>query len=244
MSNWFEDLLAKARQLPAPTPGGGKPSSPVAPFPVLLPAQVRSVRWDRRWRRLLGTGVQPGLAEYPQILFAALALNLFGLDDYFPDDQTGWGSLSVGAGAGGNSSAMGLVNPAGSGVLGIITYCSAFASAACNIELANDSVAGATPGNFSTTPGWTRDSRGGWTVASTKILLGTVNTVGDLRQTNPLAKKPVANATTIAEWTGSTETGFAVISPGHLIYATPDILVTGVTAEWRWREVPIPLVTG
>lgn len=117
MSGWWDDLIGK-HNVPA-VGGGGKPVSPVSPFPTLPLSAVRDQRWDNRLRRYLGSTLQPQVVDYLQILHGVLALNQFNPEDYYPDELLYIGGTDPTA-AGGQITQGMLRNPKGSGVLLVV----------------------------------------------------------------------------------------------------------------------------
>jgi hypothetical protein len=214
-------------------PAGTEPPALISTSPVQEP------KWNGRWRRFLRLAASQAISGYAPVLVPASVLNLFGVEDYYPDEVPYWAATNGAVPAGAAVISMfGLFNPRNSGILAIVSYVSAFATAAATIVLSTDPTFMFT-GFTTTANGFPRDSRAPWSGTSSIAQFVTDNAHG-IASNGPVGIKPAAAATSLVEWTGSGETGFAVVAPGHALVVSPSVVNIGITGEMRWRERAFP----
>lgn len=237
MGSWFDGLLGKsaippvaaAPGSPAITPTVAGPAVPLGSAPTLPLSVIRDPRWERRLTRLLQTKGSPTVADYAQVVLAALALNQFQPEDFFPDEQLaiGFGDATAGAG---EQAMVNILNPAGSAVLGIVEDVTIGISATDIALIAQTTVSqgGGSAAAF-------RDTRLGVPPTQVPKL-----TTGFAHNNAPVG---IGSSVAFYRLTNSLVIPLAyILVPGQgLVVQTGTVGAKELSVVWRWREIPLPV---
>lgn len=198
-------------------------------FPTESARDIDTHAWARRFTDAFRFKTGQALARIAKIVTPTAALSKFNPESYWPEELLCFNQGNAAAGAAGNFSRVALYNPAGSGVLAIITSLAAFiaggAAATLQIGLATTTVLSRT------TTSQVRDLRGGTSLA----YIHTDNNGTVQFDVGPWLTRTVgANGT--AEWVGGDDNPIAILAPASGLIVVPSSAVIGLAAEWRWRE--------
>jgi hypothetical protein len=208
----------------------------------IIPNAVVQIRkFSSRFAQRLGlTSGQQGLDGYVSDLLAAMALNRFNPEDYFPDEilacmTGGAGALAL------NFSRVALVNPVGSGVLAVVTRIAATSSGGASaFQVGTDAAQTATFAALTlSVAGAFRDGRVGnpsFTGGATRCFMHNGTAAAAFANGPLLVRQAPASAE--AEW-GNADDAIFILAPGQAVIVTPGVVNFAITAEFWWRERPL-----
>jgi hypothetical protein len=205
---------------------------------VINVTDIGNQKYSRRYRQALKVLLASPVDGFVSDVLPILTMNAYGRELDYPEDVLGIITDNIGASAG-NFSRVCLANPAGSGILAVVTYVAAFGlGASMTVNIGIDPAAGTL-----TLVGEARDGRALPVVGfgGTKCYVHMDNNTVTPFTNGPFAAKPYVTGTQGAvEWRGGEDDPLFILAPNSQLVVTTSAVNLGVGAEFWWREVAIP----